>query len=64
MKCDLWNDDCDVTLNNDEYDMNIVNVTPFYNYYEDMRHKSKKYYILRMVMMMMALISRWWWWWG
>ena len=26
--------------------MNIVNVTPFYNYYEDMRHKSKiKIYI-------------------
>ena len=22
--------------------MNVVNVTPFYNYYEDMRHKSKK----------------------
>ena len=22
--------------------MNIFNLTPFYNYYEDMRHKSKK----------------------
>ncbi len=31
--------------------MNIVNVTPFYNYYEDMRHKSK------------IKIIYWEWWW-
>ena len=38
--------------------MNIVNVTPFYNYYEDMRHKSKIKYIYIENDDEMALISR------
>jgi hypothetical protein len=52
--------------------MNIFNLTPFYNYYEDMRHKSKiKLYIenddddgtyksmMMMIMMIIVMIIIW-----